>query len=325
MTASIFVTGAAGFIGSRVARLLRERGDDVVAVVRDPDSATALRDLGVRLVAGDLGSEDAIRAAMSGSDAAIHIAGIYRIGIPASERPAMYEANVEVTRRVLDAAVAEALPRTVYISTVNVFGNTRGRVVDETFRPDPADGFLSYYQETKYLAHLAAEARIAAGAPILIVLPGTVYGANDHSGPGAQLKAAFDGTAHFVALGGLGITTTYVDDLAAGIVAALDRGRIGESYVMCGDKMRLREAMEIAARVAGRRLPRLSVPDSLLRMGVRLAPNGGAMLGLAPNLAEIASAAVGVTYWASHAKATAELGYKSRDLAIGVRDAFARA
>src|SRR4029077_704577 len=104
----------------------------------------------------------------------IHYAGSYRVGISASERPAMYEANVALTERVLDAAIALGIPRIVYVSTVNAFGNTKGRVPDETFRRDLADGFASYYDETKYQAHVAAEARIAAGAPIVIVMPGTV-------------------------------------------------------------------------------------------------------------------------------------------------------
>ena len=322
MTTTVFVTGAAGFIGSRVARLLRERGDEVVAVVRNPAKAVALRDLGVRLVAGDLGSEAAIRAAMTDADAVIHIAGSYNVGIPASERPLMYEANVAVTERVLDAAIADGIPRIVEITTINVFGNSHGQVHDETFRRDLADGFLSYYDETKYLAHVAAEARIAAGAPIVIVAPGTVYGPHDHSAIGFQLKAAFDGTARFVALGDLGVSPTHVDDIAAGIVAGLDRGRIGEVYIMGGESMRLRDAMGVAARAAGRRLPRLAIPNGVLRVGVRLAPGGGALFGLAPNLAEILRAADGVTLWASHAKATTELGYTSRDLETGVRDAY---
>ena len=109
---------------------------------------------------------------MSGADSVIHVAGTYRVGIPASERPAMYEANVGATQRVLDAAIALAIPRIVAISTVNVFGNTHGRVVDETYHRDLRDGFLSYYDETKYLAHVATEARAEAGAPIVIVQPG---------------------------------------------------------------------------------------------------------------------------------------------------------
>jgi dihydroflavonol-4-reductase len=322
MTRTVFVTGGSGFIGLRVAKQLRERGDEVVAVVRDPDSATELQAMGARLVRVDLGSDEAIRAAMSGSDAVIHLAGSYRIGIPASERPAMYEANVTLTQRVLDAAIALDIPRIVAISTVNAFGDTRGRVVDETFRRDPADGYTSYYDETKVLAHLATEARIEAGAPIVIVMPGTVYGRDDHSGIGFQLKSAFDGTAWFVALGGVGISPTYVDDVATGIMAALDRGRVGQSYVMAGKNTRLRDAMRLSARAGGHRLPRLNVPDAVLRFGARLAAGSGGVFGLPPNLNEIFRASAGVTYWASSAKAAAELGYGTRDLATGAVDAY---
>ena len=199
MTATVFVTGATGFIGSRVAGLLRARGDDVVAITRDPVGASALRDMGVRLVEGNLSSDGGIRDAMAGADAVIHIAGSYRIGIPVSARPAMYEANVTVTERVLDAAIAGKIPRIVHVSTINVFGDTHGRIPDESYRRDLDDGFLSYYDETKYAAHVRAETRIGAGAPIVIVQPGTVYGLGDHSGLGFQLKAAFEGTARYIA------------------------------------------------------------------------------------------------------------------------------
>jgi dihydroflavonol-4-reductase len=322
MAATVFVSGATGFIGRRVVATLRERGDDVVAVVRDPAAATQLSDLGARLVPGDLGTEAGIRDAMSGSDAVIHVAGSYRIGIPASERPAMYEANVALTERVLDAAIGLGIPRIVHISSVNVFGNTHGLIADETYRRDPADGFLSYYDETKYTAHLRAETRIAAGAPIVIVQPGTVYGTKDHSGVGAELKAAYHGTAAFVAFGSMGISPTHVDDIAAGIVAALDRGRLGEAYILTAANLRLREAMAVSARAAGRRLTRISVPTPILRLGSRLAPNAGASFGLDPNLREIVRACDGVTYWGSSAKAAAELGFAPRPLDVGAVDAF---
>jgi nucleoside-diphosphate-sugar epimerase len=234
----------------------------------------------------------------------------------------MYEANVDATQRVLDAAIATGAPRIVYISSVNVFGNTHGRIPDETYRRDLAEGFLSYYDETKYLAHLAAEARIEGGAPIVIVQPGTVYGAGDHSGIGAQLKAAYDGSAGFIAFATTGISPTYVDDIAGGIVAALDRGRLGEAYILTATNTRLGEAMRVAARLAGRKPPRLSIPNAVLRVGSRLSPNGGAMLGVSPNLREIVSALDGVTYWGTSAKAVAELGFVPRSLEVGLRDAF---
>jgi nucleoside-diphosphate-sugar epimerase len=194
--------------------------------------------------------------------------------------------------------------------------------VDETYHRDLAEGFVSYYDETKYLAHVAAEARIEAGAPIVIVQPGTVYGAGDHSGMGAQMKAAYDGTTQFIAFADTGIAPTHVDDIAGGIVAASDRGRLGEAYILTATNTRLGEAMRVAARLAGRKPPRLYIPNVVLRIGSRLSPNGGAMLGVPPNLREIVRAADGVTYWASSAKAAAELGFMPRSLEVGLRDAF---
>lgn len=322
MIRRVLVTGGAGFIGRATVRQLRERGDDVVAVLRDPTRAAALEDLGVRLVAGDLGSVATIRVAMDGCDAVIHLAGSYRVGITAAEHPAMYESNVAVTERVLDAAIAVGIPRIVAVSTANVFGNTRGRLVDETYRRDPADGYLSVYDETKYLAHRIAEARMANGAPVIVAMPGTTYGPGDHSPIGAQLKAAFDGSARIVVLGNMGISAVHVDDVAAGILAALDWGRIGESYALSGECLTMEDAMGIAARAGGHRPPQFRVPTGLLRLAVPFARVATRLGLLEYDLAEALRAADRVTYWSSHAKATAELGYAPRPLSQGVVDAF---
>ncbi len=324
MTKHVFVTGGAGFIGRAVVRQLRERGNDVTALVRDPARATTLRDLGVELVTSDLSSMAAIRAAMTGCDGVIHLAGSYRVGITPAERPAMYEMNVAVTARVLDASIEAGIPRIVTISTANVFGDTRGQLVNETYQRDPAEGYLSYYDETKVLAQRIAEARIADGAPVMIVLPGTTYGPNDHSAIGAQLKAAFDGRALAIVFGDMGISAVHVDDLAAGILAVLDRGRIGESYLLTGECLTLGDAMAVVARAAGRRPPRIHVSTALLRIAEPLA--GVAMrLGILRfDLAEALRAADDVTYWSSHGKATAELGYAPRPLSQGAVDAFGR-
>lgn len=318
----VFVTGGAGFIGREVVRQLVERGDQVVAVVRSPHQIAGLRRLGATVVGGDLGSVDEIRGALVGADAVIHAAGSYRVAIPANEHPRMYEANVVATRRVLDAAVSAGIPRIVHVSTVNAFGNTHGRIVDETYRRDPAKGFVSYYDETKYFAHVAAETRIAAGDPVLIVQPGQTYGPGDHSWAGAQLHAAFTGTARVVVFGGVGITFVHVGDLAAGFLAVLDRGSVGEAYVLCGEPTTIRDAMAVAAQAAGRRPARLEVPDGLMRLAVPLS-RLAMRLGVSRlDLAESVRASVGVTYWASHAKATSELGWVPRPLSEGVVDAF---
>ncbi len=319
----VFVTGGAGFIGRAVCFQLRARGDDVVAVVRDPDRARHLVELGCELRTGDLGSPEALVGGMRGADGVIHLAGDYRVGIPKRERPAMYDANVGAAYRVLQAAIETEVPRIVHTSTVNVFGDTHGRIVDESYRRDVTKGFLSYYDETKYLAHVAARELGNAGAPIVIVMPGVTYGPNDRSAVGGQVRDAHDGRAPFLALADLGISPAHVDDVAAGIVAALSQGRPGESYVLAGPNMRLREVMAVAARIGGRPLPRLEIPTRLIRAVAPLGPVLGPLAGQPPNVREVVTASDGVTYWASSAKASLKLGYAPRELEGGLRDAFA--
>lgn len=302
------VTGGAGFIGRAIVSRLAARGDAVVALVRDPGRAEYLNGNGVKLVASDLSSQAALTEQMRGADAVIHGAGSYRIGISAAERPLMYKANVVATERVLDAAIAAGAPRIVYISTNNVFGDTHGTEPDETYRRHLAEGWLSYYDATKYRAHEAAEKRIRTGAPIVIVQPSQVYGPNDHSLASSQLDLAFHGRLRYITFPTAGHGWLHVHDLADGIVAALDRGRIGETYSLAGPSYRLFDAIGVAARVGGRKPPRLTMPP-----------------GLPANSGEVIRAGDGVTYWARHDKATAELGFNPRSLEQGVADTWGKA
>jgi dihydroflavonol-4-reductase len=319
----VFVTGGAGFIGRSVCRQLRARDDEVVAVVRDPGRATDLEEMGCEVRAGDLTSPEALSGAMRSCDGVIHLAGSYRIGIPARERPQMYDANVGTTHRVLGAAIATGVPRIIHVSTVNAFGNTRGKIVDETYRRDVTKGFVSYYDETKYLAHVAARELANNGAPILIAMPGTSYGPGDHSAAGNQLRQAYAGRLRVTALTDVGISPAHVDDVAGAIVAMLTQGRLGETYILAGRNMRLSEAIDVAARAGGHPPPRLTAPIGLVRAVSRLGPVGSKLLGLPANFAEVVASADGVTYWASSAKASLKLGYTPRDLEAGLRDSFA--
>lgn len=317
----VFVTGGAGFIGRSVCRQLRAGGNDVVAAVRDPGNAADLEALGCEVRAGDLASPEALTGGMRSCDGVIHLAGSYRVGIAAREHPQMYEANVGSTHRVLEAAIATGVPRIIHVSSVNAFGNTRGKIVDETYRRDLGQGFVSYYDETKYLSHNTARELIESGAPILIAVPGTTYGPGDHSAIGAQLRQAYEGSLRVTAMTDVGISPAHVDDVAGGIIAMLTQGRVGEQYILAGRNMRLREALAVAAKVGGNSPPRFTVPIVLLRAVARLGSVGSKLVGQ-PNFAEVVSAADGVTYWASSAKASLKLGYTPRDLEAGIRDAF---
>jgi dihydroflavonol-4-reductase len=316
----VLITGGAGFVGGAVTRQLLARGDDVVALVRDRARTSGIEKLGAHVIEDDLADVPRLTAALEGVDALIHAAGRYRVGIPASERDAMWDANVGTTTRVLTAAGAAAVPKILYVSTVNAFGNTHHNVVDESYRRDLAEGFASWYDETKYRGHEVAELRLAAGSPIVIVLPSQVYGPGDHSQFGEQLRAAFAGTLPYRVLGEVGLGLVHVDDVAAGIVAALDRGVVGRSYVLSGPRTTLDGAIDIAAGIGGHKPPRLAIPTGMVRL---LAPLGR-LMGQ-PNIKELVSAASDVTYWASAARAEEELGFRPRSIEEGLRDTFASA
>jgi dihydroflavonol-4-reductase len=311
-----FVTGGSGFIGQALVRALVARGDAVRALVRSRSRAESLAELGCEVVEGDLLSEADLASAIEGCDAAFHLAGVYRVGISAEERPAMLLANVTATERVLDAAHAAGVTRTVHVSTINAFGNTGYRVVDETFeRPRPYR-YVSFYDETKHLAHLAAQRRIEAGSRIVIAQPGGVYGPGDHSEIGGVLRQAAEGRLPAITFGELGMNMVHVEDVAAGIVLAHDRGAIGQSYVLGGEILTMAELVRRVSAIVGRRAPRLSTPTWLLRGVAPLAGLAGR------NVGELISASAGVTYWATDAKARRELGYAPRDLEAGLAQVF---
>jgi dihydroflavonol-4-reductase len=318
-----FVTGGTGFIGRQLVDGLLARGDRVVALARSEERAAPLRDAGAEVRAGNLQDAPTLRDGMSGCDAVFHVAGSYRVGILRSQRPAMFEANVTGTHRVLDAAVDAGLPRIVYVSTANVFGNTNGRVVDETYQR-PSRDYLSYYDETKFLAHQAALDRIERGAPVLIAQPGGVYGPHDHSEIGRFIDQMAAGTLRFLPFPQLGFNFVHVSDVAAGLLAVHDRGRVGQSYVLGGEITTLGEVIDRVAAMVGRRPPRMILSPRLARMAIPFGSLVGRMLHQPPNLAELISAADGVTYWATDAKARRELGYSPRDLDSGLKDVVAR-
>lgn len=320
-----FVTGGTGFIGSHLVARLRARGDDVVALVRSPARAAHLQDLGSELAEGDLLDQEALRRGMDGCDAVFHVAGVYRVGIPASQRPAMFEANVGGTESVLDAALATGVRRVVYVSTVNVFGNTRGRIVDETYRRPAKGGFLSCYEETKFLAHRAAEERIERGLPVVIAMPGGVYGPGDHSEIGGQIERMRTGRMRFLTFPDLGFNFVHVDDAVEGLLLAHHKGRLGQSYVLGGQVTTLGELLRKVGELSDRRMPRLVMPPAMVKLSVPLSPLVTRAMGLPPNLREIIRASDGVTYWATDAKARHELGYSPRSLQEGLSRTLAAA
>jgi len=319
----VFVTGATGFIGGEVARQLRARGDEVACLVRSPGKARALTALGCEIVSGDLADEAALRRGMEGADAAIHVAAMYEVGIPARQHPAMYEANVRGTERAMRAVLEAKVPRAVHVSTVGAFGNTHRKVVDESYR-HPGKEFTSYYEETKLESQRVVERMIAEEAlPCTIVQPGGVYGPGDPSQVSDLLEQFFAGRLPLLPFPELGVCMTHVEDIAAGILLALDGGKLGEAYVLSGPVTTMRDAIETVAGLTGRKAPRRAMPTAVLKAMAPLGPLVGRLMGQPPNLRELISSADGVTFWASHEKASRELGYAPRGMEEGLRQTLA--
>jgi nucleoside-diphosphate-sugar epimerase len=314
-----FVTGGTGFIGQRVIKRLRDRGDDVVALVRDPSKAREALPDGVELVEGDLSSDEAIKRGVEGADGVFHIAAVYKVGIPKKDRPAMYDANVRGTERILDASAAAGVGRIVYVSTGNVFGDTKGAVVDETYQRDPADGFLSYYDETKYRSHQLVLERIAGGAPIVIAQPGVVYGPGDHSEVGNLLDQLRTGKLKMKMFPASRFNFVYVEDLAEGLVLVFDKGRIGESYLLGGELASMDDLFTKAAELMGKKPPGMTMPPALARASAPLGPVIGPLMGFPPNMKELVKTS-DVTITFRDDKARSELGYTARNFGEGLRE-----
>ncbi|MBI3975938.1 MAG: NAD-dependent epimerase/dehydratase family protein [Armatimonadetes bacterium] len=312
-----FVTGATGFIGGRVARQLAVAGHEVRALVRDPKKAADLAALGIRLHRGDITERASLREPMSGVDGVFHIAGWYKIG--ARDRRPAERINVEGTRNVLEVMRDLGIPKGVYTSTLAVFSDTGGRVVDETYRHDGA--WLSEYDRTKWAAHYeVAEPMIRQGLQLVIVQPGMVYGPGDTSSLRDSfvqyLRGRLPMTPQRTAM-----CWAHVDDTARGHLLAMEKGRPGESYIIAGPAHTLRELFELAEQITGIPAPKRHPSPATLRALARVADVVGSILPLSGTFTrEGLRVIAGVTYLGSSDKASRELGFTPRSLAEGLRE-----
>ncbi len=311
-----FVTGATGFIGGRVARQLRAAGHDVIAVVRNPARAQDLAALGVQLAPGDITDKESLRQPMRGVDGVYHIAGWYKIG--ARDRTEGERINVFGTQNVLDVMAELGIARGVYTSTLAVNSDTHGREVDETYRFTGTH--LTAYDRTKAEAHHIAERFIARGLPLVIVQPGLVYGPGDTSSVRTTLIQYLRRRLPLLPTGTT-FSWAHVDDVATGHVAAMERGRIGENYFVCGPTHTLIAALELAREITGVPLPPLRAAPGLLKA------NAG-LMGLIEKVIPVPEtytreglrSIAGVTYIGSNAKARRELGFDPRPLRVGLEE-----
>jgi dihydroflavonol-4-reductase len=321
----IFMTGATGFIGGATARHLVDQGHQLTCLVRDRSKAADLESMGCELVDGDLSSRPRLAEQMTGHDALLHNAALYEVGIPKERIPVLRKANVEGTANTLEAALEAGIPRVLYVSTCAIFGNTHREVATEDFRrPDLDDpqglDFTSVYEETKYEAHQIALNLIKTrDLPCVIAQPAGVYGPEDHSELGNTMSQFLDGKLPMVPFPDFGTGLTYVDDIAAGLALILDKGEIGECYILNEGNYEMRGVLEEVGSLADRAVPKRNMPTAMLKALRPIGPLVGKIMGQPPNLAELIKSADGVTFWADAAKAKSELGWHPRELKSGLR------
>jgi nucleoside-diphosphate-sugar epimerase len=314
-----FITGSTGFLGGEIARQLRRDGHDVVALVRTPAKAEALQRLGVTLAVGDITNRASLPGPMAGVDGVFHCAAWYKVGQDSAEAE---QINVAGTRHVLETMRELGVAKGVYTSTVAVFSDTEGQLVDESYRHDGP--FLSEYDRTKWQAHYEVAAPMAAaGLPLVILMPGAIYGPGDTSGLRSFFVQYLRGKLAAVPAR-TAFCWAHVEDVARAHLLAMEKGRVGESYIVAGPPHSMIEALQIAERITGIKAPALHPPPTLMKAASTVMGALGALVTLPPELtAEGLRVLAGVTYFGSNAKARRELGYEPRSLEDGLRETLA--
>lgn len=306
-----FITGATGFVGGVLARQLRQAGHEVHASVRDPQKASELNSLGIRLFKGDVTDKDSMRDGMENVDGVFHVAGWYKVGV--RDKSPGEKVNVQGTRNVLELMQELRIPKGVYTSTLAVNSDTHGELVNESYRF--TGRHLTEYDRTKAKAHEIAEQFIARGLPLVIVMPGGIYGPGDTSILRKNLIDFLNEKVPAIPTRA-GITWAHVDDIAHAHILAMEKGTPGESYIIAGQAHTYVEAFQLASHLTGKRPPKaishqvMKVMSYLVKPFDNFLPEVYTSEGL-----RILS---GVTYWADNGKARRFLGYNPRTLKEGL-------
>jgi dihydroflavonol-4-reductase len=310
-----FVTGATGFLGGELVKQLIGRGHQVTALVRSVEKASLLKTLGVQLHIGDITDISSLRTPMEGVDGVFHVAAWYKVG--ARDTHIAEQVNVQGTRNVLETARDLQIPKIVYTSTVAVLGDTQGRLPDERYYS--SGPFLTEYDRTKWIAHYeVAVPMMRAGLPLVIVMPGAVYGPGDTSAIHDALVQLLRGRLYTTPRG-VAFAWVYIEDAARGLRQAMELGKPGESYLLTGPVHTFEDAFDLAARIAGTRAPLLHPRPFVMRGAARLVSLLESWDMRLPIAAETLRLMAGTSWIASSAKAEKELGFTVRPLEEGLR------
>lgn len=315
----VLVTGASGFVGAAIAHALRRAGYGVRVLVRTTSPRRNL-DAADEVAIGDLTDPRSLEAALEGVRFVVHAAADYRLWTRDPE--AMLKTNVGGTRSLAQAAVRAGVERFVHTSSVATLRPGDARPSDETARLRPEDA-IGAYKRTKVLAERVVDEMVAReGLPAVIVLPSTPIGPRDiRPTPTGRiiLEAARGRMPAFV---DTGLNFVHVDDVAAGHLLALEKGRIGEHYILGGENLTLAALLAEIARRTGRPSPRVKLPYWFAAAVASVAELQAAMTGREPLATRDGVAMSRHKMFFDDSKARRELGYESRSWTDGVADAL---
>ena len=321
LSGRVLVTGASGFVGSAVARIARERGFDVRVVIRKTSSRQNLEGLDAEVVIGDMRDEASMRAAMKDVRYLLHVAADYRIW--ARDPGEIERANLEGTEATMRAALAEGVERIVYTSSVATLKvSPAGEIVDET-KPAQAHQTIGAYKRSKVLAERAVERMVANdGLPAVIVNPSTPIGPRDVKPTPTGRIIVEAATGKIPAFVDTGLNLVHVDDVANGHFLALERGVIGERYILGGENLSLQQMLADIAGLAGRKPPTIKLPRGPLYPLAIGAELYAKFSGKEPFVTVDGLRMSKNKMYFTSAKAERELGYKARPYGEGLSHAL---
>lgn len=316
------VTGATGFVGSAVARALAARGHTLRLLTRPASDRRNLAGLDAEIVIGDLTDPDSLVRAAAGCRYVCHVAADYRFWVP--DPDVMLRANVAGAVAMVRAAAQAGAERIVHCSSVAALGQIGdGTPADETTPANEAD-FVGIYKRSKYLAENAVlELAQRDRLPVVVVNPSSPVGPRDIK-PTPTGKMIRDTAAgRMPAYIDTGLNIVHVDDVAQGHVMALEKGRVGERYILGGENMLLKDILALVCDVAHRRPPAISLPEAVVWPAAFAMEKLAKLTGIEPMMTRDHLKMARKKMFFSSAKATAELGYRARPVRLAVEDAVA--
>ncbi len=316
------LTGATGFVGSAVARVLAARGHALRLLVRPTSDRRNLAGVEAELALGDLTDTASLARAVAGCRYVFHVAADYRFWVPNPD--AMLRANVDGTLAVMRAAQAAGVERIVHCSSVAALGwAPQGEFADENTPTNEAD-FIGTYKRSKYLSERAVLDLVRQeGLPVVVVNPAAPVGPRDIK-PTPTGKMIRDAAAGRVpAYIDTGLNIVHVDDVAEGHVLALERGRIGERYVLGGENLLLKDILALVANVVGRKPPSIELPEAVVWPAALFMEGLARLTGIPPMMTRDHIKMARHKMFYSSAKAMNELGYNPRPVRSAIEDAVA--